>query len=27
KSQIIYSAEELFLENYAELFLTLAQIT
>ena len=25
KSQIIYSAEELFLENYAELFLTLAQ--
>ena len=25
KSQIIYSAEELFLGNYAELFLTLAQ--
>ena len=25
KSQIIYSAEKLFLENYAELFLTLAQ--
>ena len=25
KSQIIYSVEELFLENYAELFLTLAQ--
>lgn len=25
KSQIIYSAEELFLDNYAELFLTLAQ--
>ncbi len=25
KSQIIYSAEKLFLDNYAELFLTLAQ--